>query len=159
MVSVYVICEPAPCDWTSYWCSKCTSHSLPRLRSRRASVWTTNRFGLATSVTTDRSWNVPLKFDPVDVNVVPTDAEYSDASRERSLNVSSAALSPDHSRCARRSAMTSNTASGAAVETTDVRVRNSNLRSAIVPPRENAKLSEGSPGLMGVNPQSRQGSR
>ena len=36
-----------------------TSQVLPRLRSRRASVSMVNRFGLADSVTTDRSWKVP----------------------------------------------------------------------------------------------------
>jgi hypothetical protein len=67
----------------------------------------TNRCGRDASVTTDRSWNVPFSAVPEDVNVVPTVAGPSGASRVRSLNLSSLARSPDHSRCARRSAIVS----------------------------------------------------
>ena len=67
----------------------------------------TNKFGLDATVTTDRSWKVSFPAEPEDENVVPTVAGPSGASRESSLNLSSLARSPDHSRCARRSVMTS----------------------------------------------------
>ena len=73
---------------------------------------------------TDRSWNVPLKVAPVEENVDPTEAVSSAPSSVSSLNLSSAARSPDHSRWALRSVMTSNTPSGDAPEWTDVCVTN-----------------------------------
>src|SRR6185312_12793917 len=86
----------------------------------------TNTLGRVAVVITDRSWKVPLKFAPVEVNSVPTIAAPSGASTSSSLNWSSSARTPDHSRCARRSVMTSKTASGGAADVTDVCVRNEN---------------------------------
>ena len=66
-----------------------------------------NRVGREASVTTERSWNVPLSAAPLEVNVVPTVAVPAGASSSSSLKVSLLARSPDHSRCARRSAIVS----------------------------------------------------
>src|SRR5215211_8531374 len=70
----------------SYRCEKRASHVAALLRSMRASVSITNRCGLVASVTTDRSWNVSLPALPDEVNVVPTVAGPSGASRASILN-------------------------------------------------------------------------
>src|SRR5215211_4346808 len=65
----------------SYRCVKCASQVSALLRSILASVSITNTCGREASVTTDRSWNVPLPAVPDEVNVVPTVAVPSGASR------------------------------------------------------------------------------
>jgi hypothetical protein len=59
------------------------------------------------TVTSERSWNVPLSAAPDEVKAVPTDAGPSGASIDRSLNVWLLARSPDQSRWFRRSAIVS----------------------------------------------------
>src|SRR5918995_5622124 len=109
---------------------KWASHGRPRFRSRWASVSITNAVGAVATVTSDRSWNVPLSAAPDDVNAVPTVAGPSGASIDSSLNVWLLARSPDQSRWFRRSEIVSYTTCGGAADTADVCVTYPSGRSA-----------------------------
>jgi len=105
--------------------------ALTALAFEAGSVSIVNRVGREASMTTERSWNVLLSAAPLEVNVVPTVAVPAGASSSSSLKVSLLARSPDHSRCARRSAIVSYTTSGDAFEVADVWVRSGRKGRAI----------------------------